>query len=52
MKKKMPYRDLDEVDLAILRDLQDDGRLSNAKLAERLSLSETPSWAALETAGG
>ncbi len=48
MKKKMPYRDLDEVDLAILRDLQDDGRLSNAKLAERLSLSETPSWRRLK----
>ncbi|HTN66369.1 MAG TPA: Lrp/AsnC family transcriptional regulator [Burkholderiaceae bacterium] len=48
MKKKVPYRDLDEVDLAILRDLQDDGRLSNAKLAERLSLSETPSWRRLK----
>jgi len=48
MKKKVPYRDLDEVDLAILRDLQDDGRLSNARLAERLSLSETPSWRRLK----
>jgi DNA-binding Lrp family transcriptional regulator len=48
MKKKAPHRDLDEVDLAILRDLQEDGRLSNAKLAERLSLSETPSWRRLK----
>ena len=35
---------LDLTDLAILRALQGDGRLSNAKLAEKLSLSETPCW--------
>ena len=33
---------LDATDLQILRLLQDEGRLSNARLAERLKLSETP----------
>lgn len=36
--------DLDDVDRSILRILQEDGNLSNAKLAERLSLSVTPCW--------
>ena len=35
---------LDATDLQILRLLQDEGRLSNARLAERLKLSETPVW--------
>jgi DNA-binding Lrp family transcriptional regulator len=48
MSKNSSYGGLDEVDLAILRALQDDGRLTNAKLAERLSLSETPSWRRLK----
>lgn len=48
MKIKPPSRDLDDVDLAILRNLQEDGRISNAKLAEQLSLSETPSWRRLK----
>ena len=39
---------LDQTDLAILRELQADGRLSNAKLAEKLSLSETPCWRRLK----
>ncbi|MGB1110285.1 MAG: Lrp/AsnC family transcriptional regulator [Gammaproteobacteria bacterium] len=39
---------LDRVDYRILSHLQQDGRLSNAKLAERLSLSETPSWRRLK----
>jgi DNA-binding Lrp family transcriptional regulator len=39
---------LDNVDVAILNQLQNDGRLSNAKLAERLSLSETPCWRRLK----
>lgn len=30
--------------MAILKEIQDDGRLSNSKLSERLSLSETPCW--------
>jgi len=35
---------IDEVDLAILKALQEDGRLSNAKLSEQMHLSETPCW--------
>ncbi|MFC3108966.1 Lrp/AsnC family transcriptional regulator [Undibacterium arcticum] len=35
---------LDEIDRTILRLLQEDSTLSNAKLAERLSLSVTPCW--------
>lgn len=31
--------ELDELDLAILRTLQDDGRISNADLAQRINLS-------------
>ncbi len=44
MSKETPNTELDEVDRSILRYLQEDGRLSNAKLADRLSLSETPCW--------
>jgi Lrp/AsnC family transcriptional regulator, leucine-responsive regulatory protein len=43
-----PNRDLDDDDRAILRALQADGRLSNARLAERISLSETPCWRRLK----
>lgn len=39
---------LDQTDLAILRALQADGRLSNAKLSEKLALSETPCWRRLK----
>lgn len=39
---------LDETDLRILRAVQDDGRLSNARLAEKLFLSETPCWRRLK----
>lgn len=35
---------LDKVDIAILERLQRDGRLSNVKLAEQLSLSEASCW--------
>lgn len=35
---------LDEFDLAILRALQQDGRLSNQALAERVNLSTSPCW--------
>lgn len=35
---------LDATDRRILQLLQDEGRLSNARLAERLHLSETPVW--------
>jgi hypothetical protein len=33
---------LDKIDLAILRELQADGRLSNAKLSEKLSRVKPP----------
>lgn len=36
--------ELDKVDVAMADHLQQDGRLSNAKLAERLSLSEASCW--------
>ncbi|OOV88015.1 Lrp/AsnC family transcriptional regulator [Oceanospirillum linum] len=39
---------LDDTDRRILALLQKDGRLSNAKLAERLNLSETPCWRRLK----
>ena len=39
---------IDRIDADILDHLQRDGRLSNAKLSERLSLSETPSWRRLK----
>lgn len=45
---------LDETDLKILRELRNDGRLSNIRLAERVGLSPTPCWnrvRALEEAG-
>ncbi len=45
---------LDKFDLAILRELQMDGRLSNAELAARVGLSAAPCWRrvrALEEAG-
>lgn len=35
---------LDKTDLQILARIQNDGRISNAKLAEGLCLSEAPSW--------
>ncbi|WP_277345059.1 Lrp/AsnC family transcriptional regulator [Chromobacterium fluminis] len=39
---------LDETDLTLLRLLQQDGAMSNPKLAERLSLSVTPCWRRLK----
>lgn len=45
---------LDRFDIAILQALQDDGRLSNAELANRVGLSAAPCWRrvrALEEAG-
>ena len=35
---------LDKFDLAILQELQTDGRLSNAELANRVGLSAAPCW--------
>ena len=45
---------LDKFDLAILNELQADGRLSNAELSSRIGLSAAPCWRrvrALEEAG-
>ncbi len=45
---------LDRFDLAILQELQTDGRLTNAELAQRVGLSAAPCWRrvrALEEAG-
>ena len=45
---------LDKFDLAILNELQSDGRLTNAELAQRVGLSAAPCWRrvrALEEAG-
>jgi DNA-binding Lrp family transcriptional regulator len=39
---------VDRVDIDILTRLQQDGRLTNAKLALELSLSETPCWRRLK----
>ncbi|MGE0350774.1 Lrp/AsnC family transcriptional regulator [Hydrogenophaga sp.] len=45
---------LDKFDVAILQELQNDGRLTNAELAQRVGLSAAPCWRrvrALEKAG-
>ena len=45
---------LDAIDRRILERLQQDGRLSNAELAEKVGLSSSPCWRrvkALEEAG-
>lgn len=44
----LPDASLDATDRAILRALQADGRLSNARLSEQLALSETPCWRRLK----
>jgi len=44
MSKNRASAELDGVDRAMLRLLQDDGALSNATLGEKLSLSVTPCW--------
>ncbi len=40
--------DLDEKDMGILSLLQEDGRMANAKLAERLGISEASCWRRLQ----
>jgi DNA-binding Lrp family transcriptional regulator len=45
---------IDNFDLAILQELQADGRLTNAELSQRVGLSAAPCWRrvrALEEAG-
>lgn len=44
MKKADQHIQLDSTDLKILNALQDNGRLSNAELAEHVSLSASPCW--------
>lgn len=36
--------EIDEIDRRILRELRQDGRLSNTKLADKVGLSTTPCW--------
>ncbi len=38
----------DKTDMRIIEILQEEGRLSNAKLAEQIALSETPCWRRLK----
>ena len=48
MSEKTPRSGLDETDRTMLRLLQEDGSLSNPKLAEHVSLSVTPCWRRLK----
>ena len=48
MRKKPLNEDLDDTDYALLALVQDNGRISNVKVAEMLSLSETPCWRRLK----
>ncbi|MBI1770856.1 MAG: Lrp/AsnC family transcriptional regulator, partial [Burkholderiales bacterium] len=48
MSGKKQYLDLDDTDRTILSLLQQDGTLSNPKLAEHVSLSVTPCWRRLK----
>ena len=44
MLNSRPLQTLDKFDVAILRELQADGRLSNAELSARVGLSAAPCW--------
>lgn len=44
MAKRTPSGELDPADRRILRELQQDGRLSIADLAQRVGLTATPCW--------
>jgi Lrp/AsnC family transcriptional regulator, leucine-responsive regulatory protein len=50
MRKNSPkeHVQLDSTDYALLALVQKDGRISNAKVAETLSMSETPCWRRLK----
>ena len=51
--RKVPLKhELDVTDYALLRLMQDDGRISNVKVAETLALSETPCWRRLKRLEG
>lgn len=44
----MPQMQLDAIDVKLLEALQDEGRLTNAELAERVALSPSPCWRRLK----
>jgi DNA-binding Lrp family transcriptional regulator len=44
----MPATELDAIDVKILEALQEEGRLTNAELAERIALSPSPCWRRLK----
>ncbi|GAA5217179.1 Lrp/AsnC family transcriptional regulator [Corallincola platygyrae] len=44
----MPEHSLDNTDFTILDELQKDGKISNAKLASQLAMSESPCWRRLK----
>lgn len=44
----LPVTKIDAVSMQMLTLLQDDGRMTNAKLAKTLSMSETPCWRRLK----
>ncbi|AMK12902.1 AsnC family transcriptional regulator [Pseudodesulfovibrio indicus] len=44
----MSVKTLDEKDIGVLRLLQEDGRMANAKLAEQLAMSEASCWRRLK----
>ena len=48
MKKTMPYT-LDNTDRRILRVIQEEARVSNSELAERVGLSPSPCWRRVRT---
>jgi len=48
MKEKHGRLTLDRIDLKILATLQDEGRITKLKLAERAGLSPTPCWERLQ----
>lgn len=43
-EKESTQQNLDATDFTLLKHIQSEGRISNAKLAEKLNLSETPCW--------
>jgi len=47
-KEILPLPGIDAVNTRILELLQNDGRMTNAKLAENLNMSETPCWRRLK----
>jgi len=44
LKENHPNLSVDSTDLFLLKLVQDDGQIPNAKVAEKLAMSETPCW--------